>query len=313
MPEPIHTHPDVLVLAGGGTLGEAWMRGLLAGVSSAGGVDFRRCEYFVGTSAGSIVAAVLAAGQAPQAGDGAAMRWSEVAGRDGGGRGAEPGKRGGEPSALQQAANLGMTAASPLVPLALASSAPGGAAARALALKAIPRPKRRIPGLGRLIDSLGGDFDGRLRIVAVDRRNGRRVVFGAPGAPVAKVSQAVMASCAVPWIFAPEKIGDREYVDGGFWSPTNLDVTPAGRGISVLCLNPVASLPAGRPPFGALRAVARTAAFTEALALRARGASVRTLAPDDESARRMGLNLMDRKRVDTVLEAAYAQGRRLAG
>jgi NTE family protein len=312
VPEPLQTKPDVLVLAAGGTLGEAWMRGLLDGISAESGIDFRRCEYFVGTSAGSIVAAVLAAGQVPRAGDGAALRWSEAAARDGD-DGEGPDRSTGEPSALQQAAHLGLTAASPLVPLALASSAPGGAAARAVALKAIPRPKRRIPGLGRLIDSLGGEFDGRLRIVAVDRRNGRRVVFGAPGAPAATVSQAVMASCAVPWIFAPVKIDGREYVDGGVWSPTNLDVTPAGRGIRVMCLNPAASLPAGRPPFGALRAVARTTAFTEALALRARGASVRTIAPDEESARRMGLNLMDRKRVGTVLEAAYAQGRKLAG
>jgi NTE family protein len=308
--DPIVTHPDVLVLAAGGTLGEAWMRGLLDGLGSAGGIDFRRCEYFVGTSAGSIVAAVLAAGHTPKAGDGAALRWSEAAGPDG--RPGEPAEPAGGPGALAQAAHIGLTAASPLVPLALASTAPGTAAARAVALKAIPRPKRRLPGLRKLIDGLGGDFDGRLRIVAVDRRNGRRVVFGAPGAPVAKVSQAVVASCAVPWIFAPVKIQGREYVDGGVWSPTNLDVTPAARGISVLCLNPAASLPAGRPPLGALRAVARTAAFTEGLALRARGASVRTIAPDDESARRMGLNLMDRKRVGAVLEAAYAQGRALA-
>ena len=301
MSDPIRTHPDVLVLAAGGTLGEAWMRGLLDGLGSAGGFDFRRCEYFVGTSAGSIVAAVLAAGRSPKAGDDVALRWSEAAGRDGGA--GEPAEPAGGPGALAQAAHIGLTAASPLVPLALASAAPGTAAARAIALKAIPRPKRRLPGLRKLIDGLGGDFDGRLRIVAVDRRNGRRVVFGAPGAPVAKISQAVLASCAVPWIFAPVKIQGREYVDGGFWSPTNLDVTPAARGISVLCLNPAASLPP-RSPLGALRAVARTAAFTEGLALRARGASVRTIAPDDASARIMGLNLMDRKRVGAVLEAA---------
>ena len=33
--------PDVLVLASGGTLGEAWMSGLLAGVEDASGHDFR--------------------------------------------------------------------------------------------------------------------------------------------------------------------------------------------------------------------------------------------------------------------------------
>lgn len=311
MSEPLRSHPDVLVLAAGGTLGEAWMRGLLDGVGAASGIDFRRCEYFVGTSAGSIVAAVLAAGRAPEAGDGPAARWAEAAARNGD-RPADPTEVRRGPRPLQQAARLGLTAAAPLVPLALASAAPGGAAARAVALNALARPRRSMPGLGKLIDGLGGDFDGRLRVVAVDRRNGRRVVFGAPGAPAAKVSQAVLASCAVPWIFAPVRIGGRDYVDGGVWSPTNLDATPVGRGTRVLCLNPTASLPSARPPLGALRTVVRTTAFTEALALRSRGASVRTIAPDDASARIMGADLMNRGRVEQVLEAAYAQGRALA-
>jgi predicted acylesterase/phospholipase RssA len=46
----------------------------------------------------------------------------------------------------------------------------------------------------------------------------------------------------VPWLFAPVTIGTREYVDGGVWSPTNLDAAPAGRDTHVLCLNPTASL-----------------------------------------------------------------------
>ena len=44
--------PDVLVLGGGGVLGEAWMMGVLAGIEDATGFDLRDCEYFVGTSAG---------------------------------------------------------------------------------------------------------------------------------------------------------------------------------------------------------------------------------------------------------------------
>ncbi len=108
------------------------------------------------------------------------------------------------------------------------------------------------------------------------------------------------------------KIGDREYVDGGVWSLTNLDATPARRGTEVLCLNPTASLPATRSAFGALRAFSRSAALAETLALRARGASVRTIAPDAGAAEAMGVNLMDRGRVDAVLAAAYAQGRALA-
>ena len=53
--------PEVLVLGAGGILGEAWMGGLLAGLREASGFDPRNCEHFVGTSAGSIVAAGLAA------------------------------------------------------------------------------------------------------------------------------------------------------------------------------------------------------------------------------------------------------------
>src|SRR3712207_8755825 len=50
----------------------------------------------------------------------------------------------------------------------------------------------------------------------------KRVVFGKPGAPRASVADAVTASCSIPWVFRPVEIGDREYVDGGAWSLTNL-------------------------------------------------------------------------------------------
>src|SRR3954452_4854963 len=58
--------PEVLVLGAGGILGEAWMGGLLAGLQEATGFDPRDCDHFVGTSAGSIVAAGLAGGVDPR-------------------------------------------------------------------------------------------------------------------------------------------------------------------------------------------------------------------------------------------------------
>src|ERR1700722_3243092 len=58
----MRSRPDVLVLGGGGVLGEAWMTGVLAGIEDATGIDLRQCEHFVGTSAGSIVAAYLTGG-----------------------------------------------------------------------------------------------------------------------------------------------------------------------------------------------------------------------------------------------------------
>src|SRR5829696_10248694 len=71
--------PDALVLGAGGTLGEAWLRGVLNGLEAGSGLDFRDCEYLLGTSAGSIVATTLAAGRRPEAGDRAAREWARAA------------------------------------------------------------------------------------------------------------------------------------------------------------------------------------------------------------------------------------------
>lgn len=299
--------PDVLVLGAGGTLGVAWLRGVLAGIEAAHGMDFRRSEYFVGTSAGSVVAASLAAGRRPL--DEPPVEVPDVTAEE------EPESAGRFAAKLASGAraarSAGAAATVPLAPLALAATAPGGRVARALLLKAVPHTGRRLDALGGQLRSLDSRFDGRLRVTAVDRRAGRRVVFGAPGAPPARVDQAVLASCAVPWLFDPVTIEGREYLDGGLWSPTNLDVAPAGRGSQVLCLVPTASRRARSAQLGALRAFTRAGALREAQALQARGARVRLLAPDSASAAAMGTRLMDGSRRSQVEAAAYAQGLRL--
>jgi NTE family protein len=294
---PITALPDTLVLGAGGTLGEAWMRGLLSGLSSASGLDFRDCEYVLGTSAGSIVAATLVSGRELEAGDRAARAWGEAAPDE------------GDPSwvrgAAQAAFRAGTVAASPLAPLAFAGLAPAGRLARSAALAASPRPRQRLERLAGFLDRLGARFDGRLRIAAVDRRSGARVLFGAPGAPDASVRDAVLASCAVPWLFAPVVIGGREYVDGGVWSPVNLDAAPGGRGAHVLCLAPTAG-------GGPLRAVTAASLVAEEMALVARGMRVRVVVPDAASVAAIGGRFMDGGRVEGVLDAAFAQGVRLA-
>ena len=141
------------------------------------------------------------------------------------------------------------------------------------------RRRARSGGSASHLDALGARFDGRLRVAAVDRRSGRRVMFGAPGAPPAAVSQAVLASCAVPGIFAPVRIGDRDYVDGGVWSPTNLDAAPAGRGSSVLCLVPTA-LEGGLAPLRAFSPAAGRGRDARAARARRRG-------PHDRARRRL--------------------------
>ena len=259
----------------------------------------------VGTAAGSIVAAALAAGRRPEAGDRAAREWGAQAAAQEPSRevGAALRRLAGE--VARTAGRLGATAAAPLAPLALAGLEPAGRMVRAAALARAPRPDRTRDGVGRHIDSLGARFDGRLRIAAVDRQRGQRVLFGAPGAPAATVRDAVLASCAVPWLFAPVTIAGREYVDGGVWSPTNLDAAPGGRGAHVLCLAPTATA-------GPLRAPTAAALVAEEMALKARGMRVRTITPDAASATAMGTSLMDGGRVEGVLDAAFAQGRATA-
>jgi NTE family protein len=297
--------PDVLVLGGGGALGEAWMMGLLAGLEDANRIDMRRCEYFVGTSAGSIVAAHLVAGRSP--------RRPEAESENGGGppeAPAEPARRLGAAGSnvARMTGELALAAASAFAPLALGLAAPGGAVARATLLRRLPRPEQTLESLRQHVAASGARFDGRLRVTAVDRLSGRRVVFGSPRAPAATVADAVAASCTVPWLFAPVEIGGREYVDGGVWSGTNLDAAPAGRGSLVLCLNPTASLSTAGSLISVFRRVSRSAATVEALALRRRGATVRTYGPSVTAAQEMGVNLMDRRKSKPVLAAGYRQG-----
>jgi NTE family protein len=298
----MRSRPDVLVLGGGGVLGEAWMMGVLAGIEDGANLDLRHCESFVGTSAGAIVAAHLVAGRAPRRPSSVSTEL-EV--------GTVTPSRGLAVAAVAAARRAGQTAlaASAMwAPLALGIAAPGGALVRALLLKGLPRPPVTLSALRAQVERSGARFDGRLRVTAVDRSSGRRVVFGSPGAPIASVAEAVEASCTVPWLFAPVRIGEREYVDGGVWSPTNLDAAPAGRDTHVLCLNPTASLATRHTMLTVMRNVARSAASVEALALRRRGAHVHTIAPNAECAAAMGSNFMDEEPRTRVLSAGYRQG-----
>ncbi len=300
------TRPDILVLGGGGVLGEAWINGVLAGLEDGAGLDLRRCEYFVGTSAGSIVGARLAAGHRPER-PAETGRELELARPENAGA--------GTPAMLEVArrsAAWALALGSPLAPTALGLAAPGGALLRAAVLRTIPRPHGTLSSLRDQIDRAGARFDGRLRVVAVERRSGRRVVFGRPGAPHCTVGEAVAASCTVPWLFEPVRIAARDYVDGGVWSPTNLDAAPAGRDTQVLCLSPMASIAASNSLLAFARNAMRSAISLEELALRRRGARVRTVSPDAASATAMGSNLMDREPRTRVLAAGYRQGRRVA-
>jgi NTE family protein len=305
--------PDVLVLAGGGILGEAWMTGVLAGLQDAGGLDLSKVETLVGTSAGSIVAATLAAGRSPRRPESFPRAPSPLASES------EPVSQPPSGSTLSPAQNvarvgarLGVALGAPLIGPGLALGAPAGALLRGAVLSRLPEGRLSLEDLHRRIERLGARFDGRLRVVCVDRARGRRVVFGAPGSPRASVADAVTASCAIPTVFRSVSIGGRDYVDGGAWSITNLDVAPVTRGTQVLCLNPTAGASASlQSVLAAVRGMSRMAAAVEATALRRRGARLRVLAPDPDSAAQMGSNFMDPRPRRRVLAAGFEQGRRL--
>lgn len=54
--------------------------------------------------------------------------------------------------------------------------------------------------------------------VATEIQNGREVLFGR-----GNTGQAVRASCSIPGVFRPVKIGDKVYVDGGVVSPVAVE------------------------------------------------------------------------------------------
>ena len=301
---------DVLVLGGGGVLGESWMTAALAGLHEAGGPDARASGCFIGTSAGSVVGAGLASGVAPY------DRLERLA--------QEPARArtppAAAPSAVAQALALAgsagraatAAAAAPAIALGLRVSEPAGALLRRTALARVRSGRWSLAELGRAIDRLGLRWDGRLLVAAVDVASGRRVTFGAPGARQASVSEAVVASCAIPGVCQPMRIGERTYVDGGVWSPTNMDAAIDVRGASVLCLNPTGSL-GGPVAFGVVGALSRSLAAGEAFALRRRGARVTVVDPDRASSIAMGANLLDAGPRPDVIAAGLEQGRRLAG
>lgn len=305
------TLPDVLVLGGGGMLGEAWLNGVLAGLEDATGLDFRRVDTFIGTSAGAIVAARLAGGRPPRRPvDWAAdVEYADPVFTDVDADEPVTSRLAGAARAvLRHGGAAAATLAAPVAATALRASAPVGRLVRAGLLGRIDPAPARLDDLHAGVAASGVRFDGRLRIVALDRGNGRRAVFGAPGGPAASVPAAVTASCSVPWLFAPVLIGGREYVDGALWSPTSLDLAPGGRGTRVLCLTPTGAAVTERTLWGAVRLAGRSATEVEALALRRRGLEARVVVPDRPSADTMGESFMDPDLVDEVLAAGYRQG-----
>ncbi|HEY1540469.1 MAG TPA: patatin-like phospholipase family protein [Solirubrobacteraceae bacterium] len=235
-----------LVLGGGGFTGGVYEIGALRALDlltvNRTVNDF---DVFVGTSAGAFVAALTANGVPPE---------EMIRGVDGRqttdfpdfelGNLLRPNVAGFAKSAVtlpiraaQLAAdvvsNLGQTSAMDLL-LGLADGLPAGAYTSA----GTERYLRTVLDHPDRSDDFR-DIAGELYITATDLDTCERVVFGSPGWDDVPISTAVRASTALPMVYAPVKVRERELVDGGIVSTTNLDIAVNAGARFIVVVNPL--------------------------------------------------------------------------
>ncbi|HEY2282981.1 MAG TPA: patatin-like phospholipase family protein [Solirubrobacteraceae bacterium] len=85
-----------------------------------------------------------------------------------------------------------------------------------------------------------GKLRHELYLTATDLDTCERVVFGRDkGLEDVPISTAVRASGALPMVYAPVTVGERELVDGGLVSTTNLDIAVEAGAKLVVVINPI--------------------------------------------------------------------------
>lgn len=298
-----------LVLGGGGVLGGTWALGALGAMEQEFGFAAADADVIVGTSAGSVLAALIGAGvsldqlehqytdRVVTSGPLAGYAFDPVR--------ATGGKRPGMPKLL-----------GPGSPKLIGTSLrhlrqlPATAVLSAF----MPEGTRSLERIGHLIDAVTpmGEWSPHrgVWVVAMDYEDGKRVVFGRPGARVAPLASAVMASCAIPGWFQPVTINGRTYVDGGAISATSIDVVAHAGLDEVYVVAPMISFAMDQPRSVTARLerrwraeVTKTARH-EASIVRAAGAHVRMVGPGPEDLAAIGANLMDDTRRVHVLETS---------
>jgi NTE family protein len=280
-----------LVLGGGGSAGNAWLIGVIAGLFDAG-LDVTEADLIIGTSAGSTAAAqitsasptqlladILAAAPQQRTGpvgsDGGRVRIGPAADHmDRTSRIIAAAENPADMRRRMGAAALEMDAASD-------GSQTQWRARVAARLSSQHWPER--PVLITAVDAQTGDP------VVFDRRSGIDLV------------DAVAASTSSG---PPYRIGDNRYIDGGYRRNENADLA-AGYG-RVLVLSPLG----GRTRHPLDWGMQLAAQVDE---LRAGGSRVETILPDSDSLNAFGTNLMDLSTRPPAARAGYHQGRALAG
>lgn len=303
-----------LVFGAGGVVGAAWLIGALDGLEQETGFHASAAELIVGTSAGSAIGALAAAGYTGRAIAG----YSTDVPLD-------------ELVELESIADdlsdrsVGSEYRLSLVPPPIGPGSwrmavstlmrPGNSSVARLLGGVLPRGFVRTDPIRDLIERFipaAWPNHPSYTAVACDYATGARVTFGRPGAPAATVGDAVAASCAIPAFYRPVRIGGREYVDGGIHSPSNLDLVLDADLDLVVCFSPMSSraqiqvrTPADRFAAAIRRSTGR-ALGREARILRASGTEVLLIQPSRADLAVMGTNLMARDRRPEVIATSRA-------
>jgi NTE family protein len=296
-----------LVLGGGGVLGAAWMVGALSVLEDELALDLRDVDELVGTSAGSVLAALLGAGvgmgdlRRHQLGEHldegllSGFTW-DYDNATGGDLPQRPRARLGSGGMLvRNARHLRR-----LPPTAVLSAL-------------LPEGRGRLDSVGALVRHVvphGWVARSGLRIVAMDYETGQRIPFGGAGMPTAELADAVMASCAIPGWYQPVRIDGRRYIDGGAWSTTSVDLMLGLDLDEIYVVAPMVSFAMDEPSALTTRLerrwrtrVTRRCLHEVALVHRA-GADVTVIGPGPRDLEAIGGNLMDIGRREQVLRTA---------
>jgi NTE family protein len=290
----VSEHPTgtALVLGGGGSAGNAWLIGVIAGLFEAG-LDVTEADLIIGTSAGSTAAAQIAS--APPAellADILAAAPQPRTGPAGSDRGPVP---------IRPAANHMETTSAIIAAAEDAADMRRRMGAWALDADAASLSSAQSQWHATVAARLPSQFwpQRRMLITAVDAHTGEPVVFDRHSG--VDLVDAVAASCASGFAY---RIGVGRYIDGGYRSNAeNADLAAGYARVLVLS------------PFGGRSRTPVNWGMhleTQVDELRARGSRVETVFPDSNSRTAFGDNVMDLSTRPPAARAGHNQGRALA-